>query len=63
MNQQDQADAERQRQEHEHKRETKRRQLVKRGWSEARINQYMKDWHFHIPPTKSPHRVKYERRS
>ena len=38
--------------------EEKRRQLERRGWSEARINQYMKDWRFHIPPTKSPHRIK-----
>lgn len=34
----------------------KRKQLVARGWSEKRINQYLKDWRFHIPPTKSPHR-------
>jgi len=33
----------------------KRRQLRNRGWSERRIEQYMKDWRFHIPPTKSPH--------
>ena len=33
----------------------KRAQLKRRGWSPARIDQYMKDWKFHIPPTKSPH--------
>ena len=36
--------------------EEKRRQLERRGWSKARIDQYMKDWKFHIPPTRSPHR-------
>ena len=35
----------------------KRKQLERRGWSEARIVQYLKDWRFHIPPTKSPHRT------
>lgn len=33
----------------------KRAQLERRGWSERRIRQYMRDWRFHIPPTKSPH--------
>lgn len=42
------------------KTEAKRLELVNRGWSEARINQYMKDWRFHIPPTRSPHRIKME---
>lgn len=35
--------------------EQKRAQLKARGWSEKRIDQYMKDWKFHIPPTRSPH--------
>lgn len=35
--------------------EEKIAQLRARGWSEKRISQYMKDWKFHIPPTRSPH--------
>ena len=35
--------------------EQKIAQLRRRGWSEVRIEQYMKDWRFHIPPTRSPH--------
>lgn len=35
--------------------EQKIKQLRGRGWSERRIEQYMKDWRFHIPPTRSPH--------
>lgn len=36
----------------------KREQLKRRGWSPRRIEQYMKDWKFHIPPTRSPHRTR-----
>jgi hypothetical protein len=36
----------------------KREQLRRRGWSDRRIEQFMKDWRFHIPPTKSPHGTK-----
>ena len=25
---------------------------------EGLINQYLKDWRFHIPPTRSPHRIR-----
>jgi transposase len=37
--------------------EKKLAQLRARGWSEKRIHQYMRDWRFHIPPTRSPHRI------
>ena len=39
----------------------KERELRARGFSEARIEQYMRDWKFHIPPTKSPHGRNQER--
>ncbi len=44
------------------KTKAKRKQLEARGWSDKRINQYLKDWRFHIPPTRSPHRIAAEDR-
>ncbi len=34
--------------------EQKRAQLKRRGWSDARINQYLKDWKWTIPKTFGP---------
>jgi len=35
----------------------KRKQLERRGWSEARIRQYLKDWNFQIPWNSNPKSV------
>lgn len=40
----------------------KRAQLRRRGWSEARIAQYMKDWRFRIPWSTNP-RSKQEQKN
>ena len=41
------------------KHDKKRAELKKRGWSKARIDQYMKDWSNYDVSTKSSRRRRY----